>query len=194
MLQINVTTSTYRIGLVWDWYDSISSAMLVCFTGPFFFLSTFLFLKYNSILCARMFYVLFIFHRIELSYRTLVLLNFRLVSLIVLMKARKVLKSFKTAGDMTWTSSCITLGEDVLLQSYTWSLTSTRNCQHFISTPRDASMSFLRKKVQWIGKDKLWMTPYLKDLITRRWNAYRSMNFPEYNKLKLKCKEKIDTC
>ena len=51
-----------------------------------------------------------------------------------------------------------------------------------------------RTQVQMSKKDKPWMTPYLKDLITQRWNAYRSMNFAEYNKLKLKCKEQLIEC
>lgn len=53
-----------------------------------FLLSDFLFLKYNSVLYARMFYVLFVFHWIDLSYRTLVLLNFSLVSLVVLIVSK----------------------------------------------------------------------------------------------------------
>ena len=44
------------------------------------------------------------------------------------------------------------------------------------------------------AKDKPWMTPLLKDLITQRWNAFRSKNFVEYNRLKKKCKDYLTSC
>ncbi len=48
-----------------------------------------------------------------------------------------------------------------------------------------------RKQITLTPKDKPWMTPILKDLITQRWSAFRSRNFREYNRLKLKCKDLI---
>ena len=47
------------------------------------------------------------------------------------------------------------------------------------------------KQITMTMKDKPWMSPLLKDLITQRWNAFRSKNFAEYNRLKRKCKELI---
>ena len=50
------------------------------------------------------------------------------------------------------------------------------------------------KEVMMTAKDKPWMTPLLKDLITQRWNAFRSKNFVEFNRLKKKCKDYITSC
>lgn len=51
-----------------------------------------------------------------------------------------------------------------------------------------------KRKVFMTRRDKPWMTPFLKDLITQRWNAFRSNNLVEYNRLKFKCKNQILLC
>jgi hypothetical protein len=50
------------------------------------------------------------------------------------------------------------------------------------------------KLISMSRKDKVWMTPNLKDLIHQRWTAFRENNFPEYNRLKRKCKHLIVSC
>ena len=43
-------------------------------------------------------------------------------------------------------------------------------------------------------RDKPWMTPYLKDMINKRWQAYRCKDFQKYNYYKEKCRKEIVRC
>ena len=45
-----------------------------------------------------------------------------------------------------------------------------------------------KKRISLTHKDKKWVTPLLKSLITDRWNAFRCKNFEKYNHLKVKVK------
>jgi len=48
-----------------------------------------------------------------------------------------------------------------------------------------------QKRISFSNRDKPWMTPVLKDIITKRWNAYKSRDFNKYEHLKRKVKEEI---
>ena len=50
------------------------------------------------------------------------------------------------------------------------------------------------KSIAMSTRDKPWMSAYLKDLISKRWFAYRCKNFHMYNIYKHKCKEEIKKC
>ena len=50
------------------------------------------------------------------------------------------------------------------------------------------------KTVRMSRKDKPWMTPYVKDLINKRWQAYRCKDFNMYNYYKEQCKTEITRC
>ena len=54
--------------------------------------------------------------------------------------------------------------------------------------------AFPSRLVKMTARDKPWMTPYLKELINKRWNAYRVRNFSLYNHYKIKCKNEIVKC
>jgi len=56
------------------------------------------------------------------------------------------------------------------------------NCMKLIPT----------KKISSSKRDKAWITPVLKQLITKRWNAYRQRNFEKYEFYKQKIKKEID--
>ena len=48
-----------------------------------------------------------------------------------------------------------------------------------------------KKRISLTHKDKKWVTPLLKSLLTDRWNAFRCKNFEKYNHLKVKVKSEI---
>ena len=48
-----------------------------------------------------------------------------------------------------------------------------------------------QETVRMSSRDKPWMSPYLKSLITKRWNAYRAGDLLAYDRLKDKCKKQI---
>jgi len=48
-----------------------------------------------------------------------------------------------------------------------------------------------QKQIALSNRDKPWMTPVLKDIITKRWNAYKSRDYNKYEHLKSKVKEEI---
>jgi hypothetical protein len=46
-------------------------------------------------------------------------------------------------------------------------------------------------KVTFTKRDKPWITPVIKDIINKRWSAYRERNFEVYNHLKFKVRQEI---
>ena len=64
----------------------------------------------------------------------------------------------------------------------------------FYSKFFDCISSIPCKTILMSDRDKPWMTPYLKDLINKRWQAYRSRNFVLYKHYKEKCHCEILRC
>jgi len=64
-------------------------------------------------------------------------------------------------------------------------------CELFYAKMKEAMQGIPKKLVMMSKYDKPWMTPLLKDLITRRWNAYRHRNWPLFNHLKQKIRQMI---
>ena len=67
-----------------------------------------------------------------------------------------------------------------------------QKCNHFqehLNSAVDACIP--TSYVRCSPKDKPWITPVIKDLINKRWIAYRKRNFPAYEFLKNKVKEEI---
>ena len=48
-----------------------------------------------------------------------------------------------------------------------------------------------QSKVVFTKRDKPWMTPVIKDMINKRWTAYRERNYAVYNHLKFKVRHEI---
>ena len=49
-----------------------------------------------------------------------------------------------------------------------------------------------QSKVTFTKRDKPWMTPVIKDMINKRWSAYRERNYAVYNHLKSKVRNEIN--
>ena len=64
-------------------------------------------------------------------------------------------------------------------------------CNMFYDFIYDALSVIPQKTVYITNSDAPWMTPLIKSLIDRRWNAYRSRNWVLYNSLKFKAKNEI---
>jgi hypothetical protein len=65
-------------------------------------------------------------------------------------------------------------------------------CDLFYATMKEAMQTIPKKVVMMSKHDKPWMNPVLKDIITRRWNAYRQRNWPLFNHLKHKVRLMIE--
>lgn len=61
----------------------------------------------------------------------------------------------------------------------------------FYDILKDSLSTIPKTTVSMTSRDKPWMSPLLKHLITLRWNAYRARNFNVYNHLKSKIKSEI---
>ena len=64
-------------------------------------------------------------------------------------------------------------------------------CEAFYNIVKAAMKVIPTKTVTISSKDKPWITPLIKSMITNRWNAYRKKNWPVYNHLKDKVKLEI---
>ena len=64
-------------------------------------------------------------------------------------------------------------------------------CNIFYKYMKDAMTVIPQHVVFLSNSDAPWMSPYLKHMITLRWNAFRSRDWNEYNILKVKVKDEI---
>lgn len=64
-------------------------------------------------------------------------------------------------------------------------------CDIFYEFMYDALKSIPQKTVYLTNNDAPWISPLLKILINRRWEAYRARNWPLFNNLKAKVKQEI---
>ena len=88
-----------------------------------------------------------------------------------------------------------------VIESVDWSfiddthLTLNDKCSRFHAILNEAAMYTIPMSyVKSTPNDKPWITLTVKDLINKRWAAYRSRNFPLYNHLKRKVQEEIKKC
>ncbi len=66
-------------------------------------------------------------------------------------------------------------------------------CEIFYSMLNDALSKIPFKLIRMSKRDKVWMTPVLKVLITKRWEAYRKRDWERYSHYKDKVKKEIVT-
>jgi len=64
----------------------------------------------------------------------------------------------------------------------------------FYSIVQKCLLHIPQKRIPFSSRDKPWITPVLKNLITNRWNAFREKNFTKYDYLKEKVKKEIQKC
>lgn len=86
------------------------------------------------------------------------------------------------------------------LESYDWyELLQESDTDKKFQIFRDTMHSLVDKhipqsQVTMTHTDKEWLTPLTKSLINKRWEAYRTKNWPQYNYLKQKVKDEIYKC
>jgi hypothetical protein len=65
-------------------------------------------------------------------------------------------------------------------------------CEAFYRILGKGMKTLPQKSVLMTSRDKPWITPVIKKIITDRWNAYKHGNWPVYNHLKAKIKDMIN--